>query len=180
MCLRTTSGIGKGHRTLTPAKTLSQWEGSYGPAPTQSRQGRRRPPPTQSRQREQRGGHDVDIEKLQPGLSAEITTVVDDSLVVKHMGGEGVLSTPSMIGLMERAGIQAVQQLLPEGFTTVGFEVNVKHFAATPKGKKVTVRAELLEVDGRKLRFKVEAHDEDKKVGDGTHRRAVVQIQPRS
>ena len=119
----------------------------------------------------------MDIEKLQPGLSAEITTVVDDNLVVKHLGGAGVLSTPSMIGLMERAGIQAVQSILPEGYTTVGFEVNVKHFAATPKGKKVTVRAELLEVDGRKLRFKVEAHDEDKKVGDGTHRRAVVQIQ---
>jgi predicted thioesterase len=117
------------------------------------------------------------IEELQPGLSAEITLVVDDSLVVKHMGGDGVLSTPSMIGLMERAGIQAVQPILPEGYTTVGFEVHVKHFAPTPKGKKVTVRAELLEVDGRKLRFKVEAHDEDKKVGDGTHRRAVVQIQ---
>jgi predicted thioesterase len=119
----------------------------------------------------------MDIEKLQPGLSAEITTVVDDSLVVQHMGGAGVLSTPSMISLMERAGIQAVQPILPAGYTTVGFEVHVKHFAPTPKGKKVTVRAELLEVDGHKLRFKVEAHDEDKKVGDGTHRRAVVQIQ---
>jgi predicted thioesterase len=122
----------------------------------------------------------VEIDKLQPGLTAEITTVVDDSLVVKHMGGDGVLSTPSMISLMERAGIQAVQPVLPEGFTTVGFEVHVKHFAPTPKGKKVTVRAELLEIDGRKLRFKVDAHDEEKKVGDGTHRRAVVQIQPRS
>jgi predicted thioesterase len=119
----------------------------------------------------------MDMETLQPGLSAEITMVVDDSLVVKHMGGDGVLSTPSMIGLMERAGIQAVQSILPEGYTTVGFEVHVKHFAPTAKGKKVTVRAELLEVDGRKLRFRVEAHDEDKKVGDGTHRRAVVQIQ---
>jgi predicted thioesterase len=118
----------------------------------------------------------VEFDHIKPGASAEITTVVDDNLVVKHMGGEGVLSTPSMIGLMERAGIQAVQSLLPTGHTTVGFEVNVKHFAATPKGKKVTVRAELLEVDGRKLRFKVEAHDEDKKVGDGTHRRAIVAI----
>ena len=54
----------------------------------------------------------------------------------------------------------------------------MKHFAATPKGKEVRVRAELLEVDGRKLRFRVEAHDEDKKVGDGTHRRAVVAIAP--
>jgi len=120
----------------------------------------------------------VALDKLQPGAAAEITTVVDDSLVVRHMGGDGVLSTPSMISLMERAGIQAVQPLLPEGHTTVGFEVNVKHFAATPKGKRVTVRAELLDVDGRKLRFKVEAHDEDKKVGDGTHRRAVVAVAP--
>ena len=104
-------------------------------------------------------------ENLKPGMAAEIETVVDEKLVVKHVGGDGVLSTPSMIGLMERAGIQAVQAHLPEGHTTVGFEVNVKHFGATPKGKKVKVRAELLEIDGKKLSFKVEAHDEDKQVG---------------
>jgi predicted thioesterase len=116
-------------------------------------------------------------DRLAPGLNAEIATRVDDKLVVKHMGGEGVLSTPSMIGLMERAAIQAVQAHLPEGHTTVGFEVNVKHFAATPKGNTVTVLAELLEIDGRKLRFKVEAHDGEKKVGDGTHRRAIIAVQ---
>jgi predicted thioesterase len=82
-----------------------------------------------------------------------------------------------MIALMERASIQAVQDYLPEGHTTVGFEVHVKHFRGTSKGKKVTVRAELIEVDARKLRFKVEAYDEDKKVGDGTHRRAIIAIQ---
>ena len=116
-------------------------------------------------------------DRLTPGLKTEIVTIVDDKLVVKHMGGEGVLSTPSMIGLMERAGIQAVQAHLPEGHTTVGFEVNVKHFGATPKGEKVTVKAELQEVDGRKLRFKVEAHDANRKVGEGTHRRAIIQVQ---
>ena len=116
-------------------------------------------------------------DRLVPGLKAEFVVTVDDKLVVKHMGGEGVLSTPAMIGLMERAGIEAVQAYLPDGHTTVGFEVNVKHFGATPKGKKVTVRAELLEIDGRKLRFKVEAHDEDKKVGDGSHRRAIIAIE---
>jgi fluoroacetyl-CoA thioesterase len=114
---------------------------------------------------------------LTPGLTGTIETVVDEALVVKHMGGEGVLSTPSMIMLMERAGIEAVQAHLPEGQTTVGFEVNVKHFGATPKGQKVRVTAELLEVDGRKLRFKVEALDQDKKVGEGTHRRAIIQVQ---
>jgi predicted thioesterase len=115
-------------------------------------------------------------DNLKPGMSAEISVVVDEHLVVKHTGGDGVLSTPSMIGLMERAGIQAVQAALPDGYTTVGFEVHVKHFAATPKGKTVTARAELLEVDGRKLRFKVEARDDEKKVGEGTHRRAIIQI----
>jgi predicted thioesterase len=116
-------------------------------------------------------------DRLTPGLKTETVTTVDDKLVVKHMGGDGVLSTPSMIVLMERASIQAVQDYLPEGHTTVGFEVHVKHFGATPKGQKVTVRAELVEVDARKLRFKVEAHDEDKKVGEGTHRRAIIAIQ---
>ena len=117
---------------------------------------------------------------LKPGLKAEIVRTVDDSLVVRHMGGDGVLSTPNMIGLMERAGIEAVQKHLPEGHTTVGFEVHVRHLAPTPKGKKVTVTAELTEVDGRKLRFKVEAHDEDKKVGEGTHRRAIIAVAPKS
>src|SRR6476469_6918276 len=114
---------------------------------------------------------------LTPGLKAEIVTTVDDKLVVRHMGGDGVLSTPSMIGLMERAGIESVQSHLAEGHTTVGFEVNVKHFGATPKGQKVTVRAELVEIDGRKLSFKVEAHDENKQVGAGTHRRAIIAVQ---
>lgn len=118
----------------------------------------------------------MNFDGLEPGLSAEIKTVIDDSLVVKHTGGDGVFSTPSMIGLMERAGIEAVQSLLGDEHTTVGFEVNVKHFAATPKGKEVTVRAELTEVDGRKLRFNVVAHDDTQKVGEGTHRRAIIQV----
>ena len=113
---------------------------------------------------------------LKIGMAAEVVAVVDDKLIVKHVGGDGVLSTPSMIGLMERAGIQAVQAHLPAGHTTVGFEVNIRHVAPTPKGKKVTARAELTAIDGRKLTFKVETHDEDKKVGEGTHRRAIVKV----
>jgi fluoroacetyl-CoA thioesterase len=118
----------------------------------------------------------MEFEGLKPGLTAEIKTVVDDTLVVKHTGGEGVFSTPSMIALMEKAGIQAVQSVLGPNHTTVGFEVSVKHFAATQKGREVTVRAELTEVDGRKLRFNVVAHDDARKVGEGTHRRAIIEI----
>ncbi|MEZ5856288.1 MAG: thioesterase family protein [Hyphomicrobiaceae bacterium] len=119
-------------------------------------------------------------ENLKVGMSAEIVRVVDDTLVVKHVGGDGVFSTPSMIGLMERAGIEAVQPHLPPGHTTVGFEVHVKHFAATPKGKTVRVRAELTAIDGRKLTFNVEAHDDDRQVGAGTHRRAIIEVKPKS
>ena len=118
----------------------------------------------------------MDFPELKAGLRGEIKTVVDDSLVVKHIGGDGVFSTPSMIALMERAAIKAVQDVLSESHTTVGFEVNVKHFAATPKGAQVTVTAELVELDGRKLSFKVEAHDEKQQVGAGTHRRAIIEI----
>ena len=118
----------------------------------------------------------MDFPELKAGLRGEIKAVVDDALIVKHTGGEGVFSTPSMIALMERAGIQAVQDILGKSHTTVGFEVSVKHFAATPKGSRVTVTAELIEVDGRKLRFKVEAHDEKQQVGAGTHRRAIIEI----
>ena len=118
----------------------------------------------------------MDHPEIEPGLRAEIKTTVDEGLVVKHVGGDGVFSTPSMIALMERAGIEAVQTKLGEEFTTVGFEVNVKHFAATPKGGEVRVVAELLEVDGKKLRFKVEAYDDNQQIGAGTHRRAIIQV----
>ena len=64
----------------------------------------------------------MQFDGLEPGLSAEINVEVDDSLVVKHTGGDGVFSTPSMIALMERAGIQAVQEVLGDSHTTVGFE----------------------------------------------------------
>ena len=118
-------------------------------------------------------------DRLTPGLTAEITTVVDDTLVVKHMGGEGVLSTPSMIGLMERAGIQAVQAHLPEGHTTVGFEVNVKHVGGALEGAECTATARLREViDGRKLRFDVEVKEGARTIGVGTHERRMISVTP--
>jgi fluoroacetyl-CoA thioesterase len=79
-----------------------------------------------------------------------------------RLGGDGVLSTPSMIALMERASIQAVQDYLPEGHTTVGFEGSRQAFRSHPK------RASLIEVDWRKLHSRSKPRDEDKKVGDGT------------
>ena len=71
--------------------------------------------------------------------------------------GVAVLSTPGMIGMMERTAAMLALEHLPEGKATVGFEVCVKHVAAAAEGATCSVSAKLNEVvDGRKLRFDVE------------------------
>jgi predicted thioesterase len=92
-------------------------------------------------------------------------------------GGVAVYATPAMIGLMEGAGIAAVDLLLPPGFGTVGTSLAVEHLAATPPGLTVTARAELIAVEGRKLVFKVAAFDPRGKIGEGTHERFIVDIE---
>jgi len=77
---------------------------------------------------------------------------------------------------MERAAVRAVDHLLPEGYRTVGVHVDVRHLAATPLGGTVRAIAELVEVEGRQLTFRVEAFDELEKVGEGFHRRAIINV----
>lgn len=89
-------------------------------------------------------------------------------------GGLAVYATPSMVALMEGACVAAVDHCLPAGFSTVGTEVDIRHLAATPPGMQVRARGELLEVDGRALRFRVEAFDEAGKIGEGTHGRFII------
>ena len=110
-------------------------------------------------------------EAIKPGLHGTATTVVCEHNVAGHVQ---MFGTPAMIGLMERASINAIDRLLDDDWTSVGYEVSARHLAATPIGKQVAATAELLEVQGNKLLFRVEASDEDKKIGEGTHRRAIV------
>jgi fluoroacetyl-CoA thioesterase len=86
-----------------------------------------------------------------------------------------VLSTPGMIGVMERCCSILAFENLPEGKATVGFEVCIKHVAAAAAGSSCTVHARLDEVlDGRKLRFAVEVREGERTIGVGTHERRVV------
>jgi predicted thioesterase len=89
-------------------------------------------------------------------------------------GGVHVFATPMMIGLMENASWLAVEHELPDEETTVGTLVHVRHLAATPIGEVVVATAELVEVDGRRLVFRVSARDEHRQIGEGTHERARV------
>ncbi|MDR3116048.1 MAG: thioesterase family protein [Treponema sp.] len=114
---------------------------------------------------------------LQPGMTGEKTALVTEQLSARALGSGGlpVYSTPAMIALMEGACVGAVEPALPQGFSTVGTELAVSHIAATPLGVQVRARGVLLEVQGRKLRFQVEAFDHAGKIGEGTHSRCIIE-----
>lgn len=114
---------------------------------------------------------------IEVGLVHEITITVQESDTARASGGESlplVFSTPRMIGMLEHTAHEGILPFLPEGQTSVGLVVNVRHLAATPVGMKVRFRAELLEVDDRRLRFKVEAWDSIDKIAEGEHERFII------
>jgi fluoroacetyl-CoA thioesterase len=117
------------------------------------------------------------VSELAPGLDRSEEFIVEGPLTTDvggTIGGE-VLSTPGMIGMMERNASILAYRNLPEGRATVGFEVCVRHVGAAAAGSTCTAHARLDEVvDGRKLRFEVEVTCEGRTIGVGTHERRVV------
>jgi predicted thioesterase len=116
--------------------------------------------------------------KLTVGMKGDaVTTVVhENTAAAVGAGGVEVFGTPMMVALMENAAWQAVINALDEGQVTVGTIVNIRHLAATPLGQQVRATAELIQIDGRRLLFNVEAYDERQKIGDGQHERYIVQL----
>lgn len=113
---------------------------------------------------------------IKVGLKNKLEKVVaiEDTAKMFGSGAALVFATPMMIGLMEGAAMNAVQEYLPEGYSTVGVSVAIKHTSATAVGKRVWANAELVEVDRKRLVFKVEAFDEDKQIGEGVHERFII------
>jgi predicted thioesterase len=113
---------------------------------------------------------------ITPGLTGEVEITVEARDTAHAMGNVGihVLATPRLVALLEQAAIRAVAPHLPAGATTVGTRLDVRHLAATPVGFRVRVRAVLREVDGRRLVYAVEAHDDAEQIADGTHERFQV------
>lgn len=104
--------------------------------------------------------------------------VVEENTAAKFGSGSVyVYATPMMIGLMENAALNAVDKALGESHSTVGINVNVDHISATPLDKKVWAEAELVKIEGKKLFFNVVAYDEDKKIGEGTHTRYIIDVE---
>jgi len=117
--------------------------------------------------------------RLEPGAKARVEKTVEykDTARAVASGLAEVFATPSMIALMENAAYLAVQPLLPEGMSTVGVRIDAKHIAATPVGLKVWAEAALVETDGRRLTFDIEAFDEKEKIGEARHERFIIDEQ---
>ena len=113
---------------------------------------------------------------LKPGATAEVTTTVGVDRTAHAMGNHGVhvFATPFVIGLLEDAAGAVLRPHLAPGAGTVGTMVEMKHLAATPVGMRVRARATLLETDGKRFLFAVEAWDERDKIAEGRHERFVV------
>lgn len=116
--------------------------------------------------------------EIKPGFKGTAQITVGPQHTAPHVGSGRVkvLATPVMVNLMEAAALQAVEGLLPEGHQTVGIHLDVRHFAATPVGMRVTACAELTGVEGRSLTFRVHAEDEKEPIGDGTHERIIINV----
>lgn len=117
--------------------------------------------------------------ELKIGITGKSEVLVDNSNTAKAMGSGDleVFATPAMIALMEKAATLAVAECLPEGSSTVGTMINVKHIAATPVGMNVAARATLNQIDGKRLVFEVEAFDGKDKIGEGQHERFIINVE---
>jgi predicted thioesterase len=118
------------------------------------------------------------LAKILPGMTGRAEVVVTRELTVGgHVPGMPlVYGTPMMIYLMEVASGQAVTPHLPPGWVTVGSEVNIRHLAPTPIGRTVVATSRVVETTKRSVLFAVEAHDGERKIGEGTHRRGAVDV----
>jgi len=116
------------------------------------------------------------IDRIQPGLTHEITHEVEKKHLASHWGSglAQVLATPVIVAFCEECARLTIEELLPPGKGTVGSAITVHHLAPTPPGMRVTAKATLLEVDGRRLRFSVEVWDEVERVAEGQHDRFII------
>jgi fluoroacetyl-CoA thioesterase len=118
------------------------------------------------------------LDKITIGRTAETTVTVSSAMTVGHFVANmpQVYATPMMILHMEMASGSAIASHLPEGFVSVGMDVKVRHLAATPVGRTVRAIARVIKIEPKSVVFEVEAWDGDRKIGDGTHRRGIVNV----
>lgn len=112
------------------------------------------------------------------GAAGEHKMLVTGEVAINFLGMEGarVLGTPYLIGFLEMTARNVIKSHLEDGYDTVGTHVDVRHLAATPMGMHVTFKAQVISVEDRRVRCKVEAFDEKEKIAEGTHERFIINV----
>jgi len=113
---------------------------------------------------------------IKEGMTREETFQVAEENAAIHVGSGSspVLATPWMIAFMERVSHRLLAEHLSPGETSVGVYLEINHLAPTPVGASVRVQTEVVEVAGNQVTFNVGAWDHLEKVGEGLHRRAII------
>ncbi len=113
------------------------------------------------------------------GTTGEFSFVVgpEHNITFASDGMPAVLSTPNLIGLIERTARESLQPFLEADERTVGMEIELRHLAPTPLGAKVTITTRVIHTDGREISFQIEARDEQELIARGVHKRAVIRVQ---
>lgn len=113
------------------------------------------------------------------GMKGAVSTLVERADTAYEVGSGSLLvyATPCMVALMEGAACKAIAEAMPEEKTSVGIALDISHIAATPVGMEVRAEAEVTQVEGNTITFQVTAFDEAGKIGEGTHKRAIVTAQ---
>ena len=119
------------------------------------------------------------MEKIVVGMKAEQEFLVEEQYTAGHVGSGSlrVLATPSLIGFMEHVASDLMQRNLPDGYSSVGAWVDVRHLAPTPLGHGVTCTARVIQTDGKLITFQVEAADEQELIARGLHKRAIIEVE---
>ena len=116
------------------------------------------------------------MEELKTGIRNRTETIVTEELCADAWGSGGlkVYATPAMIALMETTAWASVEPCMEEGRSTVGTKLDVSHVSASPVGARITCETELVEIDGRRLVFRVSASDDAGLIGEGLHERFII------
>ena len=120
----------------------------------------------------------MDIKEITIGNRIEDAQQVTLERVAAHLGSGSlqVYATPAMVAFVEQTCRKLVEPYLPEGMTTVGIALTVRHIAPTPLGRKVSIQAEIVLVEKNVISFQAELWDEMEKIGEVAHERAVIEI----
>jgi fluoroacetyl-CoA thioesterase len=119
------------------------------------------------------------MSQIPAGLRGNSRIVVTDENAISFLGREDarVLATPWLIGYMEMTARNAVKPFLLDAEDTVGTQVSIRHLAACPLGSEVDFEAEVIRVENRRVEFRVTARDAAGTVGEGTHERAIIDME---